>query len=209
MEATPVTRAGVLVAAALLVSCGGTAKKADDAKAEKKTDGASDKSGDDAKGEQKSANEGTASTAAEGPVNPGFDCGAVVTSEDIQKACGVQTQGEISKAEGRSPLAACSRKFRGAENKSISFQFAIHPSLEKVSSIAWPEDATGVPDLGDAASAYVADKGNKFDWHTVEVRASTQIFYLRSINETAGEPLCSTAQLTDLARETFPRTQKP
>lgn len=192
----------------LLAACGGSAKK-DDSQAAKKTDETDEAEKKSGPEDEKSASDEAATDETERTASAGFDCGAVVTSADVQKACGVQTQGEISPAEGRTPLAACSRKFRGPDQKSISFQFAVHPSVEKVSTIAWPEDAKSITDLGDAASAYVADKGGQFDWHTVEVRAGAQIFYLRSINGKGVDPLCTTDQLTDLARETFPRTQKP
>ena len=112
---------------------------------------------------------------------------------------------ETAKAEGRSPLATCSRKLRGPDNKSISVHLAIHESIEKASGLKWPEDAQPIADLGDIAQGYVAEKGEQFEWHTVEVRKGKRVLYIRSINDVGADPLCSVEQLTDVAREAMNR----
>ncbi len=135
------------------------------------------------------------------------DCGALVTEGDIEQACSAETRHEITRGEGTRPISTCARKFRGEGDRSVSFRLAVHPSVEKVSTIPWKDGATAIADLGDAANAYVEEKGGQFDWHTVEVRTGERILYLRGITETGGTPLCTTEQLTAVARQAFDRMQ--
>jgi hypothetical protein len=152
------------------------------------------------------ASEPRAEAPAGDPSPPALpSCARILTTDDIRSACGVDTEHEVTRSEGQSPLARCSRKLRGADGRSISFKLAEHPSLEKVSSIPWYESAQPLADLGDAAAAYVEPKGGQFDWHTVEVRFGRRILYLRSINATGGAPLCTTEQLTTVARVAMER----
>lgn len=196
MSARPCTTGAFLFLTLAAFACGGGGSGADQTKADAKRADAN--KADANKADANKPDE--TKTADPPPASADAACGTYVTEADIEQACGVAVQGEVTRGEGNHPLNTCSRKFRGPDDRSISFKLAVHESVAKVSSIPWKDGATGIPDLGDAAHAYVEDKGGQFDWHTVEVRSGDRILYLRSINATGAEPLCSTEKLTEVAR---------
>jgi hypothetical protein len=141
----------------------------------------------------------TPRTPTAAPAAP-VDCEALLSAERIAETCGATVDAQTTRDEGSGPLATCARKFRGPDGKSVSLRLATHATPGKVEALAWPADATRIDGLGDQARAYLQNRGEQFDWHTVEVRMGRRVLHVRSIGQAGAPPLCSLAQLETLAR---------
>lgn len=146
---------------------------------------------------------------------PPVDCAALVTADDIQKACKVKVEVVATPYEGQGDLMVCNRTIKDPATHN-TVQFGVSRFANTAAIDAWIDldkknnkDATftDVAGLGDGAYSRKGEvKSLKTTEYDLGVRKGNFLLHFGySINEMNKKPPCTMEQLQDVAKATLGR----
>lgn len=146
---------------------------------------------------------------------PPVDCAAVVTADDIQKACKAKVEIEATRYEGQGDLMVCNRTIKDPATHN-TVQFGVSRFANPAAIDTWVQldktnskDATfkDVAGIGDGAYTKTAEtKSLKTTDYDLGVRKGNLLMHLGyMVNDMNKKPPCTLDQLQEVARAAVAR----